>query len=208
MEHHLVHSKTFRYEVFSKSKHPNKILYVLHGYGQLSKFFIRKFNGLGPDWLVVAPEGMHRFYLDSSHDRVGASWMTREDRETDIRDNLSYLNAVNEEIEKTYRIDTRVLLGFSQGGATAARWNVFSDVHFDTMILWACVYPPDLLPETAPSPSGRNIFVLGSNDRYFSRTKSEETIQFYRAMNFEIERFEGDHDIDNKTLTTLLTKST
>ena len=55
------------------------VLYVLHGYGQLPAFFIRKFQAqVNAGWRVVAPEGAHRFYLKGTDGRVGASWMTRE----------------------------------------------------------------------------------------------------------------------------------
>jgi hypothetical protein len=33
----------------------------------------------------VAPEGLSRFYLSGSTDTIGASWMTREERKSEIR---------------------------------------------------------------------------------------------------------------------------
>ena len=49
-------------------------LFVLHGYGQLPEYFIRKFRPLSQaGWHVVAPEGAHRFYLQGTEGRVGAS---------------------------------------------------------------------------------------------------------------------------------------
>ena len=80
----------------------SKIWFVLHGYGQLSKFFISKFKILADTGVhVIAPEGLSKFYLEdittranSGNNRVGATWMTRENRLTDIENYLTYLSNV------------------------------------------------------------------------------------------------------------------
>jgi hypothetical protein len=42
-----------------------QIWFVLHGYGQLAQFFIKKFNTLTDhNVCVIAPEGLSRFYLE------------------------------------------------------------------------------------------------------------------------------------------------
>src|SRR5207237_799567 len=66
---------------------------------------------------VVAPEGRPRFYLTESptERRVGASWMTREDRLHEIDDYVRYLDAVHVDLKLP---NTRITaLGFSQGSA-------------------------------------------------------------------------------------------
>ena len=100
MEHHLTYSKSYRYEILPCNGDSKNVLYVLHGYGQLSRFFIRKFSALQERYTIVAPEGMHRFYLEGSSGRVGASWMTKEDRLTDINDIMSFLNEVDQVISQ------------------------------------------------------------------------------------------------------------
>src|SRR5207302_9410481 len=75
---------------------------------------------------LVAPEGLSRFYLTESptERRVGATWMTREDRLAEIDDSVRYLDAVYDDVFG--RIDrarvTVHALGFSQGAATVSRW--------------------------------------------------------------------------------------
>ncbi|MFT7345493.1 MAG: putative esterase, partial [Lentimonas sp.] len=87
--------KTAKVSVLKNEENPNdQLLIVLHGYGQLSQFFIQKFSSLTHQCDIIAPEGMHRFYLNGSSGRVGASWMTKEERETDIEDNQKYLEEV------------------------------------------------------------------------------------------------------------------
>ena len=87
--------------------------YVLHGYGQLARYFIKKFTKLPAKGIhVTAPEGLHRFYLEGSSGRVGASWMTKEDRETDIANYIQVLNALHHNNARANEKLERVLLVF------------------------------------------------------------------------------------------------
>ena len=71
------------------------VWFVLHGYGMLSEYFIKKFESiLNENTLVIAPEATNRFYLGNNYARVGASWMTNLDREQEIRDNILYLDCL------------------------------------------------------------------------------------------------------------------
>ena len=42
-------------------------------------------------YTIIAPQGLHKFYLEGTSGRVGASWMTKENREDDIKNYLVYL---------------------------------------------------------------------------------------------------------------------
>lgn len=204
MEQKLSALKTFRYEISSDSEEFDTVLYVLHGYGQQAQYFLRKFHSLFDSLLVVAPEGMHRFYLEGSSGRVGASWMTKEAREDDIADNLHWLNALDAEISSRFRIRRKLLLGFSQGGATAARWYHKGNVRFDGMILWACVFPPDLYPEEEIKTATNQHFVIGDADEYYNAGAQVNLIDFYKKKGFIAHTFEGKHDIDAATLKSVL----
>ena len=100
---------------------------VLHGYRQLARRFLRRFEPVAGDHRrIVAPEGLSRFYADPGRGRhgpasaVGASWMTREDRENEIRDYVAYLDQLWQHLRTDSPGRTRlVVLGFSQGVATA-----------------------------------------------------------------------------------------
>src|SRR6476646_9254105 len=72
-------------------------------------------------WLLVAVQGLHRFYQRRTNEVV-ASWMTRQDRELAIADNLTYVADVVDEVAKEWPGATRlVFAGFSQGVAMAFR---------------------------------------------------------------------------------------
>ncbi len=204
MEHHFIHHKTFRYRVLNDVQHSTKILYVLHGYGQLVEHFIRKFSEVDEDYLIVAPEGMHRFYLNGTSGRVGASWMTKEAREIDISDTMNYLDALDDHLTKTVEVEKKYLLGFSQGGATAARWNQLGKTKFDGLILWASVFPPDLPPMAGKRSGNPHYFVIGDQDEFFSPVEQEQVISDYSSKNYKVKRYAGKHDIVNSTLTEIL----
>ncbi len=206
MEFQFTHPKTYRYQILNKGSNARKALYVLHGYGQLTEFFIRKFRQLSEEYIIIAPEGMHRFYLNGSSGRVGASWMTKEARETDISDNLSFLDSLDEKISKDFDFDEKYLLGFSQGGATAARWNQLGLAKFDAMILWASVFPPDLPNNHETNTDQKNYFVIGDKDEFYSETNQEKLIEDYQSKKYIIKRYRGKHDIVNNTLTEILSE--
>ena len=96
MEHQLTVSRTARYHQLGElSAMTRRVWFVAHGYGQLAAYFIRHFAPLtaaDPHLVVVAPEGLSRFYLNGTGGRVGATWMTKEDRLAEIEDYVAYLN--------------------------------------------------------------------------------------------------------------------
>ena len=199
-------SKTMRYFTLGDINKTDKLIYVLHGYGQLASYFIKSFEKLPDSYLVIAPEGMHRFYLKGTSGRVGASWMTKEAREIDILENTQNLELLDQHILSKKTFKEKILLGFSQGGATAARWYFNKNSYFDQLILWASVFPPEinLLNEISNNHKSINYFVLGDNDPYFNDDNSKKIINNYKKNNFNIQRFNGTHKVDIDTLKNIL----
>lgn len=197
---------SLRFRLLTPCEAVREVVYVLHGYGQLVEYFSQKFQGLGlKNTLFVFPEGRHRFYLKGSSGRVGASWMTKEWREEDIRLNILALDLLHREISLSYpEIGKTTVLGFSQGGATAARWLAHGTVSCDHFISWASVYPPDLAIEDHSSLAAKSSFVLGTQDEFFTADAQESLIEEYRSKGINTIRFEGTHDIHPETLIALL----
>jgi predicted esterase len=139
--------KTARVSVLGGSgTETTEVWLLVHGYGQLSHFFIQSFQNIAsPSSMIIAPEGLHRFYIEGFSGRVGASWMTTEERLVDIEDYLSYLDAVYDHYVKPLGDKIRFnVLGFSQGTATVCRWVAHSHHSINNLILWAGMMPPDL----------------------------------------------------------------
>jgi predicted esterase len=207
-EHHIQYLTSTRYTSFGNPEIASTLLVALHGYGQLAPYFIRKFTRFNPEEVfVVCPEAPHRFYQNGSEGRVGASWMTKEDRAIDIKNYLHYLHTLLNNILSKYTFEKKVLLGFSQGGATASRLNEMGKFKFDVFILWAAVYPPDMSSVNHEKiKSTKNYFVLGNKDEYISLTEGERQIKNLKSngLDFVFKTFEGRHDIDFETLKQLL----
>jgi predicted esterase len=201
-EHHFSFEQTRRYYQ-NDLEGKRHILIALHGYGQLAQFFYRKISFLSEDWGILVPEGPHRFYLEGSSGRVGASWMTKEWRAQDIEENIAYLQQLIEKVWAEHPHTTFHLLGFSQGGATAARLFQRCPELFAQLILWASVFPPDLEKQVFPTEKKLD-FVLGKQDPYFDLKSRMMALEEYDNLGFQNYNFEGGHDIDQQTLLAVL----
>lgn len=196
---------SLRYRMIQTGERVKHLVYVLHGYGQLVEYFSQKFLGIPQEAILfVFPEGRHRFYLRGTSGRVGASWMTKEWREEDIRLNILSLDLLHETLLKSHSPEKITVIGFSQGGATAARWLAHGKVNCDHFISWASVYPPDLAIEEHASLAKKSSFVLGTEDEFFPKKDQEVLITDYQSRGIHIARFEGTHDIDKETLISIL----
>lgn len=186
-------------------------LYVLHGYGQLAGWFIRKFRPVAEaGWRIVAPEGGHRFYLEGTHGRVGASWMTKEDRLTDIADYLLFLDTLRDQPDLASN-GPEVLLGFSQGVATALRWAALGTrgaASWQAIIAHSGVIPPDLpAAEQTLAAAPPLHLIAGQSDPYIANPESgfrdsatEWARSGGRADRLHHHTFEGGHEIDAPTV--------
>lgn len=215
--HHLRTARTARYYTLGgEAAARASVWFVLHGYGQLADEFIRYFADLAaPDRLLVAPEAMNRFYLVGvdkapAHERpVGATWMTREDRASEIADYVEYLDALHEEIVGSPAGDPiRVnVVGFSQGAATATRWITHGHSRVDRLILWGGLIPPDT--DLAKGHGAlRHVpltIVVGERDAYVtSEMIADETARLDAArIPFELIRFPGGHAVSRSVFPTL-----
>jgi len=200
-EHHLQVSKTARYYTLYPSHGPVRaVWFVIHGYRQLARYFIQHFTPVAEKGvLIIAPEGLHRFYIEGYSGRVGASWMTREDRESDIRDYIAYLNQVYHTLRQEMD-DTPVhLLGFSQGGPTACRWLAASDIPFRSLMLYATVFPDDFDFEANRErlEGIRCLAAFGDNDPFAPEEVIKEKMAWMRSRGIapDLHRFRGGHDL-------------
>jgi predicted esterase len=217
VEHHVAVSRTARFFTVGGDEdgdEPLRDLWIVcHGYGQLAASFLQPFVHLATPWRrIVAPEALSRFYLDRSRvgvntqAQVGATWMTREDREHEIADQLSYLNALHDlvrPVAESSRVRLRVL-GFSQGVATVVRWLVGGTVRADEVILWAGSFPPDVAVTVFAERVGRApvVLVVGARDELAPWAAADVTLArlLEAGIGARLVSFEGGHRLDNATL--------
>lgn len=183
---HLQVTRTARYYTLGGGgDRADEAWFVLHGYRQAARRFARRFEVLAaPERIVVVPEALSRFYVDPSpgrhgpEHRVGASWMTREDRDSEIADYVAYLDALADEVAKgAPAVRRRVVLGFSQGAHTASRWVVLGHTNVHELVLWGAGLATDLTRDAlAAGLEGLHVtFVRGARDKF--RDRREEEVQ-------------------------------
>ncbi len=197
------------YTIGTPSESIQHVFFVLHGYGQLASQIIHKFDALPEQVLVVAPEGLSRFYWNEQKGIVGASWMTKKDRLAAIEDYSSYLQQLYEtycaQLKPTVQVH---LLGFSQGGATAVRWLHQNKVPIQTLILWGASFPTDIdyRNEEEYWQHLQKYVVFGRQDQYLTPERIEKQNNFCEQNNLQYQAiwFEGKHVIDRKVLYPLL----
>jgi predicted esterase len=204
-EHHFSTSRSARYFTLGSPQHAADVWLLCHGYGQLAPRFLERFRPIEAERrYIVAPEGLSRFYLTEhpTERRVGASWMTREDRLHEIADYVRYLDAVYSEIAPGKARVTA--LGFSQGTATVCRWAGMGSSRIDRLIVWGGEVPPDLDLKRLRVSS--LTLVYGTRDEFFTPKIVAATEERLRAnqIGYELVPFEGGHEIDEATLRRLI----
>jgi predicted esterase len=204
--HHIEVRRTARYFTHGTfSPKVREVWFVIHGYGQLAEYFIRHFRGLISDGsrVIIAPEGLNRFYV-KEWTRVGATWMTREDREHEIADYVQYLNSVAEEVSAQLqehgaeREKVRIVtLGFSQGVTTLIRWLQRGNITSNWLMCWGGALPAevDLNIQKEFLNSMNPVFVCGNEDEFIT----PEVLQMHRTaletagVEMRFVSFEGGH---------------
>lgn len=175
-EHRVTLARSGRYFTLGGTE-PREVWFACHGYGQLAARFLEKLRVLDDGRrCLVAPEGLSRFYLSerATERRVGASWMTREDRLAEIADYVRYLDAVYDDVFARFdraRVTVHAL-GFSQGAATVSRWTAMGKSRVDRVVLWGGEFPPDLDLTRADFAGrlrgARLTLVYGRSDEYIT----------------------------------------
>lgn len=211
-EHSLRISRTARYAVCGDPATAPEPWFVLHGYRQLAGRFIHRFSDLpgisDGRRAVIAPEALNRFYIEREAagphgpgSRVGAAWMTRHDRDAEIRDYVDYLDRLRDHIATP--ADRLVVLGFSQGAETASRWAVLGGAPPDELILWGGGLAADLDQSQAAAALARTIvtFVVGDADRW-ARERAAAGLPLLERLGVETRRIEfpGGHRVEPEVL--------
>jgi predicted esterase len=161
-----------------------------HGYGEdaaINMAALQRIPGIA-GWLLVAVQALHPFY--TKNDRIVASWMTRQDRELAIPDNVRYAAAVVAAVRDEFPITEAVAFaGFSQGGAMAYR--AAAHIGGAGVIVLGADVPADVTGGLPPVLIGR-----GRSDSWYSEGKLAADRQRLRGMAVDAEtcEFDGGHE--------------
>ena len=171
------------------------LLVGFHGYMENAQIQMDRLQAIrgASNWTLVSIQGLHRFYRGRS-DEVVASWMTREDRELAIADNLAYVAAALDQIphDRSTRI---VYTGFSQGVAMAFRAGVLGTFPSSGVVAVGGDVPPELVAdETLRFPAV--LLARGSRDDWFTQTKFDKDVAALTTRGVALEPlvYDGAHE--------------
>ncbi len=125
---------------------PAPLLVGFHGYAEAAEAQLARLRAIpGSDkWVIASVQALHRFYRGRT-DEVVAGWMTRQDRDLAIADNIAYVNAVVDALAHEFPVNpTLVFAGFSQGVSMTFRAAASSTRRVAGVMVCGGDVPPEL----------------------------------------------------------------
>ena len=182
------------------SKKIKNIWLVCHGYGQSAIGFLNWFKPIfSDDTLIIAPEGLSKFYWEGFNGKVVSSWMTKENRKDEIDDYIHFIEDVVKKISTKLNDNIKFnVLGFSQGTATISRWANHTNITLNSIHLWSGHFPDDLLVKWKIKQLPMLHFHIGNKDPFINRNsiKIQKNKLKNKGIVFEIHTFNGKHKVE------------
>ncbi|HEX7420899.1 MAG TPA: phospholipase [Thermoanaerobaculia bacterium] len=160
-----------------ESRDPARLLVGFHGYAETAEMHmaeLQQIPGAG-EWSLAAVQALHPFYI-RGESQVVANWMTRQDRELAIADNLDY---VRRAVAALPRPETLIFLGFSQGAQMAYRAAADFAWRCHGLIILGGDVPPDVAQEHVQLPP--TLVARGKRDEWFTDEKLTKDLRFLKG---------------------------
>ncbi len=173
------------------------LLVAFHGYGEDAEEMLEaavEIPGVSR-WHIASIQALNRFYRTRSGE-VGASWMTKQDRELAIGDNVEYvLRALTAVRERLNVRSPTVFVGFSQGAAMAYRAAGAAPEGCQGLVALAGDVPPELA-RCADWNRPSILIGRGSEDEWYNEGKWEQDCRLLESLGSAVETcvFDGAHE--------------
>ena len=178
--------------VLHEDRGADRLLVGFHGYAETAEVHLEQLRKIPriESWSLAAVQALHPFYTRAG--QIVASWMTSQDRDLAIADNLAYVHKVLGSLPQPR---TLVYLGFSQGAAMAARAAARgAGVLPAGLILLGGDVPPDVKndPNVTLPPV---LFARGTTDDWMTEEKFKNDLSYLESKTRVITCvFEGGHE--------------
>ena len=191
-----------RYLVAASPSAP--LLVGFHGYAESADTQMTRLRAIpGVDaWTTICIQGLHRFY-ERRTDTVVASWMTRQDREVAIADNVAYVAAIIDAEWNAHQVAAGVVYaGFSQGVAMAFRAAIKSARPVLGVIAAGGDVPPEIDAQ-ALARIGHVLLCRGAEDKWYTDPKfAHDQARLGEAgVKVTAHAFDGGHDWSDAVVT-------
>ena len=175
---------------------PAGVLVGFHGYAEGAESQLERLRAIPGSnrWCLVAIQGLHRFYQRRTNEVI-ASWMTRQDRDVAIVDNLAYVEGVLDALSLDKSTSRLVFAGFSQGVAMAFRAACATARRVDGIIAVGGDVPPEI--DTVSLARVRSALVCrGERDEWYTDEKFQQDIARIRDAGAAVRpvAFDGGHE--------------
>ena len=168
----LLVETTVHGRVLVRPGHSPHLLVGFHGYAESAGDQLPRLERIpsARDWTLASIQGLNRFYRGRTQDAV-AGWMTREDRDAAIADNIAYVDLAVDRLRESFAAaGMLVFAGFSQGAAMAYRAAVRGRFAAAAVIAVGGDVPPELLTAMG------NVFppvliIRGTRDEWYTEAK-------------------------------------
>jgi predicted esterase len=189
---HLVPTLTHGRVLVRKAREvPRGVLVGFHGYMEDAETQMSRLEAIpaASNWTLVSIQGLHRVYRGRTTEVV-ASWMTRQDRDAAIADNIEYVNAALDRVPLD--ASTKVVFGgFSQGVATAFRSAVRGRHAAAGIIGVGGDVPPELLLD-ADTTFPFVFLVRGVRDEWLTAEQFRADLNALAARSVRVRAYEFD----------------
>src|SRR5262245_26919664 len=168
-----------------------------HGQDHTADAFLEQLVGIpgAEAWLLASIQGLNRYYTRRTR-AIVAGWMTSQDRELVIADNVKWVDTALDHIEREFGAPrVTVFIGFSQGVAMAYRAGVLGRRECNAIV----ALNGDVPPELQASPAGewpRVSAATGSGDEWYTPQRLASEVQLLRKRGIDARErvFDGGHE--------------
>jgi len=172
------------------------LLVGFHGYGEHAERHLAELRRIpgSSGWTRVAVQALHRHYSADRRHVVG-SWMTRQDRELAITDNIGYVRDVVHAVRRDHATTGAIVYcGFSQGVAMAYRAARQVGEPCRGVIVLAGDVPPEL-GDASDSDWPPVLVGRGTTDGWYTAEKMNADRAFLEAAGAAVTPivFDGGH---------------
>jgi predicted esterase len=175
------------------------LLVGFHGYAETAEIQMERLAEIpGADaWALLSVQALHRFYRGRSEEVV-ASWMTRQDRDAAIADNVRYIDAAIRAVRSAGPVvkpERVVYAGFSQGVPMAFR----SALRGRNSCAGVIAIGGEIPPELAADKSLRFppvLLVRGARDEWYTQARFDADVESLQSRTAHVSPivFDGAHE--------------
>ncbi len=176
---------------------PAPLLVGFHGYAEDAEAQLDRLRSIPESncWTIVSIQGLHRFYQRRTN-QVVASWMTRQDRDLAIADNIEYVTKCLDAVAAQWPARSKVVFaGFSQGVGMAFRAAVNANLDARDVIAVGGDIPPELNPASLRRISAA-LIVRGKSDQSYTMAQfaADELRLRQCSVSARAIEFDGGHE--------------